>query len=220
MKEKTKVTKELLPSVSTPFYVLVVADGHGDIPSIIGKFMDGVGKIDAIFYLGDLESEDFQAIRNHSNIKNAKHLGIVGNHDDVGDLEKNGVVDLHGKVGEVCGLKIAGIRGTYKFVEQDGVMMTDEESECVARETPCCDLLLTHDWGKHENARKAAYEGMAGISSYIELHSPAYHFHGHIHENSEELVGSTVSFSFYKLAYLKISKNGVEILKKFEKTGE
>lgn len=216
-KNKASIPTKNFDSLTSPFYALVVTDGHGTIPRFIDDFMEDVGQVDIVFYLGDLERVDFLALDTYYKIRNAKKMGVVGNHDSEDDLTPMGIEDIHGKVATFNDINILGIRGSFKYKDVEGPMMTDEESEEFVKDLPSCDLLLTHDWSKHEERGNTAHKGMSGISKYIKENSPVCHIHGHIHEYLEENVGGTTSYSFFKLAYIKVTKNGVEVIKAYGK---
>lgn len=205
-------------NLTSPFYALVVTDGHGTIPRLIDNFMEDVGQVDIVFYLGDLELNDFVALNNHDKLNNVDYgIGVVGNHDSENDLSEQEIEDIHDRLVIFNGIRILGIRGSFKYKDVEGPMMTDEESEAFVKNLPSCDLLLTHDWSKHEEIGNTAHKGMSGISKYIKEHSPVCHIHGHIHEYLEEKVGDTTSYSFFKLAYIKVTRNGVEVIKAYGK---
>lgn len=217
-KDKSIVVKrKAFENLTSPFYALVVADGHGTIPRYVNDFMKDVEDIDIVFYLGDLELMDFTTLNFYTKVANARKMGVVGNHDSEDDLVSRGIEDIHGKKVTFNGVDILGIRGSFKYKDVKGPMMTDEESEEFVEGLPGCDLLLTHDQSKHEEIGNEAHKGMSGISKYIKEHSPACHIHGHIHEYLEEQVEDTTSYSFYKLAYIKVTKNGVEVIKAYGK---
>lgn len=215
-KNATPYKKEL-STLESSFYALVVTDGHGTLPRYLDNFMKDTGDIDVVFYLGDLELPDFRELNAYEKIASATKLGVVGNHDGFDDLQEQGIEDIHGKVVSFHGIDILGIRGSFKYKDTVGPMMTDEESIHFVENLPECDLLITHDWSKHEEMGNTAHKGMAGISKYIKEKSPVAHIHGHIHDCLERMVEDTKSYCFFKLAYIKVTREGIEILKAYGK---
>lgn len=215
---KFRKNKNMFPHCTAPFYALVITDTHGHARcGGIDEFLKRVDQIDVLFTLGDVEHMDFDAINAHPRLKGVPKYGVIGNHDYFSVLKDAGVYDIHNQVVDICGVRFVGMYGSIRYKNVDAPMFTDEESVEVAAQLPECDIFLTHDKAKVEkdDARSmvSAHSGMLGIGKYIKEKKPAYHLHGHLHENMKETVFGVSSFGFARYAYIKVDKTGLEILK-------
>ena len=217
-KEKFEVSLPKLPNCTAPFCALFVTDTHGHAANPengIEHFVSDLEKIDIVFTLGDIEHRDFSIMRNCKKIALAPVFGILGNHDYFSVLEDCQIENLHGNTIEYNGVVFGGMYGSIKYKNVNAPMFTDEESEMTAELLPDCDIFLTHDKAKVQAGNSYnAHGGMIGIGEYIKKRKPAYHFHGHLHENMVEKVFGVESVGFCRYAYVRFDKDGVTVLKK------
>lgn len=218
---KSKISKEnnvdniKFHNLTRPFRALIITDTHGHIRNSFHTFLEDVENVDIIFTLGDIDFRDHEELKNIKKIKDIPKFGVLGNHDYFNDLKNNGIESIHGKLITYNGIRITGMYGSHKYKNTDAPMLTDEESEQIAILLPECDLFITHDWGKHEEMNNHAKKGLTGITKYINRQKPIYHIHGHIHENIEEKLDTTISIGFCRYAYIEFQKDGIHILKKY-----
>ena len=96
-------------------------------------------------------------------------------------------------------MKLAGISGAFKYKDsKDYALYTHEESIEIANKIKSADILITHDKAFTEDRHNPAHDGLKGITKYLyENHIPL-HIHGHLHEESEEILkNGTKSICLY-----------------------
>lgn len=205
------VRKREIPGCTGEFYALFITDTHGHMTKqAFDEFISDIGEVDVIFALGDMSERD-QLLLKQYYIGTPKYA-LLGNHDYYGQLEETGLSDISGKVTVINGVSFTGIHGSIKYKDTDAPMLTDEESVKIAETLPRCDVLLSHDKAK-KTEDVGSHSGLDGITWYLLNQQPAYHFHGHIHENMTENVADVPSIGFCRYAYVRFSKEGCEILK-------
>lgn len=201
--------------------ILLITDTHDHVaahPNQLEDFLFDVQDIDAVLILGDISQRDFEIICNHEKLSGIPMYGVLGNHDYSSILDEYNVERLHCKKATIGGIVFAGMDGSIKYKDTDSPMYTDEESLRIADCIPDCDVFITHDRAKVRELKETesyAHGGMLGIGRYITNRKPAYHLHGHLHENMTEDIAGCTSLGFCRYAYLKFDKTGMEILKVF-----
>lgn len=208
---------EVFPKCTQPLSVLFITDTHGHLTKEkLDCFLNDINTIDAIFLLGDISDKDHVTIQDNIKLKNIKKYGILGNHDYYGMLEEYNVMDLNGNVVNINEVSFCGIHGSIRYKSSDAPMLTNKESLEIAESFPKCDILVTHDKAGYNNTVIDPHGGLYGIMWYIKNHHPAYHIHGHLHEDMEEKIGRTSSIGICRCAYARIDKYGMKILKLYQ----
>lgn len=194
-------------NVSRPtIKILFITDTHGmlsyqkDAINYISK----LEKYDCCILLGDHSMNDIKIIKNI--IKANKIFGVLGNHDGWDLYIYNGIENINGKVIEINGVKIAGIGGSYKYKNSnDYAMYSHEESIKIADEMQEADILVSHDRPYIKKQHEESHDGLKGITEYIYKNHIPLHIHGHIHEESEEILkNGTKSICLYGVKLLEI----------------
>jgi Icc-related predicted phosphoesterase len=158
---------------------------------------------DICITLGDISGNDFEIIKKYIPIN--KLYGIVGNHDSLDSLEQNGIVNINGKILECKGVKIAAIMGSNRYKNGDYGMITQEECLELEQNMKAADILVSHDkayiYDRHDNV----HDGLKGITDYIYRNHIPLHIHGHLHEQSEEILkNGTKSICLYQITLIEI----------------
>jgi Icc-related predicted phosphoesterase len=158
---------------------------------------------DICITLGDISGNDFEIIKKYIPIN--KLYGIIGNHDSLDSLEQNGIVNINGKILECKGVKIAAIMGSNRYKNGDYGMITQEECLELEQNMKAADILVSHDkayiYDRHDNV----HDGLKGITDYIYRNHIPLHIHGHLHEQSEEILkNGTKSICLYQITLIEI----------------
>lgn len=126
--------------------ILIVADTHGKLMQREINEILGGNVPDVVFILGDLSTDDIEALCDYQALKKVPMYGVVGNHDSSSLLTDNGITDIHLKTVTVGGYTVGGFGGSLRYKSGDYYLMhTNEESEELLSTLPPCDILLTHD---------------------------------------------------------------------------
>lgn len=126
--------------------ILIVTDTHGNLMQREIKEVLVGNAPDVVFILGDLSTDDIEALCNYKALKKVPIYGVVGNHDSLSLLTDNGITDIHLKTVTVGGYTVGGFGGSLRYKLDDYYLMhTNEESEELLSTLPPCDILLTHD---------------------------------------------------------------------------
>lgn len=118
----------------------------------------------------------------------------------------NEIENINRKVIEIKGVKIAGLGGSYKYKNSnDYAMYSHEESIKIADEIQEADILVSHDRPYIKEQYGESHDGLKGITEYIYKNHIPIHIHGHIHEESEEILkNGTKSICLYGVKLLEI----------------
>jgi Icc-related predicted phosphoesterase len=199
--KKENVKREVRPAFEEKdfdpsFRILFVADLHNKMNSDkvaeLEKKMNDF-PVNHIITLGDIGHNDWLLLEELRETFGVQMSGVLGNHDDFGDLVSHGVTPLQNSI-EVRGTIIAGFGGSIKYKNVNYPSFTDEESVELANAIPEATIFVTHDRPKVQT-NDLAHSGLRGISYYIKNKKPTYHFHGHIHQKSEQIIEQTRSIS-------------------------
>lgn len=207
------IRKRELPGCIGKFNALFITDTHSHMTKrALDDFISDIGSVDVIFVLGDMSEREQLLLKNYYE-KDPKYA-LLGNHDYYGQLEETGLPNINGKVAVINGVSVTGIYGSIRYKNTDAPMLTNEESIKIAKTLPECDILLSHDKAK-KAGDEGSHAGLEGINWYLLNRQPAYHFHGHLHENMMENVANVPSIGFCRYAYINFSKDGCKVLKHF-----
>lgn len=166
--------------------ILAVADVPSD--RYYEYFQPGrLDEFDLILSCGDLRPEylEFLVTMAHCPL-----VYVHGNHDDSYGRDPQGCICADDKIVEVCGLRILGLGGSFRY--RDGrYMYTEKEMKSRIRRLwlPLkrkhgFDILLTHAAAyKLNDFDTIPHRGFECFHTLMEQYEPAYFIHGHIHRN-------------------------------------
>ena len=158
---------------------------------------------DVCLILGDVSNNDIFEILKY--VPYDKIWGILGNHDGLDRFDEFNIRNLNGKVINVNGVKIAAIQGSHRYKQGNYGMYTHEESLKIADATPKADILVSHDRPFLIDNNDNVHDGLKGITYYCYKNHVKYEIHGHLHEESEELLkNGTKVYGKYKVSLLKL----------------
>lgn len=186
--------------------ILFIADTHGmlNYEKDIVNYLSELNEYDCCILLGDHSTNDIRLIKDI--IKTDKIFGVLGNHDGWNLYKDNEIENINRKVIEIKGVKIAGLGGSYKYKNSnDYAMYSHEESIKIADEIQEADILVSHDRPYIKEQYGESHDGLKGITEYIYKNHVPIHIHGHIHEESEEILkNGTKSICLYGVKLLEI----------------
>ncbi len=186
--------------------ILFITDTHGMLyyEKDTVDYMINLKDYDCCILLGDHSANDLEIIKNI--IPNEKLYGVLGNHDGWNLYKDNGIMDINGQVISINGVKIAGICGSYKYKNfKECAMYTHEESVELANKMEKADILVSHDKPFTKSEYGESHDGLKGITEYIYKNHISIHIHGHIHEESEEILkNGTKCICLYKVKLLEL----------------
>lgn len=186
--------------------ILFITDTHNcltyDVETL--NFIKSVKDYDYCILLGDHSANDLVEILKI--VPKDKICGVLGNHDSWEKYKEYSINNIDGKVIEVKGIKIAGIGGSFKYKNSEQyALYTHEESIEIANKIKQADILISHDRPFIEDTHDDAHDGLKGITECIYRNHIPLHIHGHLHEDSEEILkNGTKSIGLYKVKVLKI----------------
>lgn len=207
------IRKRELPGCIGKFNALFITDTHSHMTKrALDDFISDIGSVDVIFVLGDMSEREQLLLKNY--YEKVPKYALLGNHDYYGQLEETGLPNINGKVAVINGVSVTGIYGSIRYKNTDAPMLTNEESIKITKTLPECDILLSHDKAK-KAGDEGSHAGLEGINWYLINRQPAYHFHGHLHENMVEEFADIPSVGFCRYAYVAFSKEDCKVLKYF-----
>jgi len=195
------------PLLNYGLKILFITDTHNCL-AYTDKYINYLESINSSDYdlciiLGDLSGLDVDAIKRI--VPSEKLFGVVGNHDSINFLEENQINNINGKVITCKGIKIAGIMGSNKYKDKDYGMQTHEESIELSEKMEAADILISHDKAYVFDRNDNVHDGLKGITNYIYKNHIPLHIHGHLHEESEEILkNGTKSICLYQIKLLEI----------------
>ena len=159
---------------------------------------------DYCILLGDHSANDIEEILKIIPLN--KICGVPGNHDSLEKYSNYGIENISGKMININGVKIAGIGGGFKYKNTpDYALYTHEESVVIANKMKEADILVTHDKAFTEDRHNPAHDGLKGITEYIYKYHISLHIHGHLHEESEEVLkNGTKSICLYMAKMMEL----------------
>lgn len=169
--------------------ILFIADTHNCLKegNETLKFIQEQKNYDYCILLGDHSANDLQEILKI--IPNNKIFGVLGNHDSWDKYSEYGINNIDGKVINVNGIRIAGISGSFKYKDSENyALYTHEESIEVANKMGYADILISHDKPFTEDNHCPAHDGLKGITEYLYKNRVPLNIHGHLHEDSEQIL--------------------------------
>ena len=84
-------------------------------------------------------------------------------------------------------------------------MYTHEESIQIAENMPGADILVSHDRPFIKDNHDNVHDGLKGITYYLYKNHVPLEIHGHLHEESEEILKSgTKVIGAYKVAIIEV----------------
>jgi len=186
--------------------ILFIADTHNCLESDVQtiNFIKESKNYDCCILLGDHSANDLNVITQI--IPNDKLYGVLGNHDSWNKYDEYSITDLNGKVVEINGVRIAGISGSYKYKDSNEyAMYSHEDSIKIADSMDEADILVSHDKPFTEDHHNGAHDGLKGITEYIYKNHISTHIHGHLHEESEEILkNGTKSICLYMAKVIEV----------------
>ena len=145
--------------------------------------------IDLIISCGDLSRSYLEFL---VTLGNCPLLYVRGNHDDsFADHPPEGCLCIEDKVFRYCGIRFAGLGGSYRY-QPDGINMYTEEQMArrirklwwKIRKNKGVDVLVTHApaFGKGD-LDTLPHRGFRCFLKFMEKYRPRYMLHGHVHHN-------------------------------------
>ncbi len=157
-------------------------------------------KIDLIITLGDLDQSD---IRELEDITHIPKIGVYGNHDSGMYFEPLGIKNMHLETYEQDGIVFGGFQGCVRYKENpDAIMCTQDEATELMKDFPRVDVFLAHcpPYRINDEPDELAHQGFRALREYVEIHAPAYLFHGHTYPTEENIVrkfaGTKIEYVF------------------------
>ena len=193
------------PNTKLNIRIMFIADTHDTLyyHKEMQEFIKNEPNVDVYILLGDHSAWECDFFK--ENIPNDKLFGIVGNHDPWNRLTDSGITDINKKVININGIKIAGLAGSTKYKEGNYGMYSQEEALEIAENLEKADILITHDKPYLEEENDYVHNGLKGITYYIYKNKVPYHFHGHLHFESERILkNGTKSQCIYKIKVLEL----------------
>ena len=186
--------------------ILFIADTHNCLKNSNEtlKYIKAQNNYDCCILLGDHSASDLEEILNI--VPANKIYGVLGNHDSWDKYDIYGINNINGKVIEINGVRIAGISGGFKYKDSnDYALYTHEESIEIADRMENADILITHDKAFTQDKHNPAHDGLKGITEYIYKNHIALHIHGHLHEESEQILkNGTKSICLYMAKFMEL----------------
>ena len=152
---------------------------------------------DLILSAGDLDADYLEFL---VTMLNVPLVYVRGNHDGAYDRKPpEGCIDADGRVVEAAGLKILGLGGSMRYMENADGMYSEEEmrrriagvrgnalKDLIAGRISgrrAIDILLTHAPCKgFGDMQDLPHTGFGCFNDLIERHRPAVHCYGHVHK--------------------------------------
>jgi len=186
--------------------ILFITDTHNCL-TYEKEILDQIKNIteyDYCILLGDHSADDLYEITKI--IPKEKICGVLGNHDSWEKYKEYDIKNIDGKVIDIKGIRIAGISGSFKYKNSDQyALYTHEESIEIANNMEAADILVSHDKPFTEKQYGDAHDGLKGITQYIYKNHIPLHIHGHLHEESEEILkNGTKSIGLYKIKLIEL----------------
>lgn len=168
------------------------------------EYIQNVKDYDYCILLGDHSADDLYEITKI--IPKDKLCGVLGNHDSWDKYKEYGINNIDGTVLNIKGVRIAGISGSYKYKNSDQyALYTHEESIDIANRMDNADILISHDKPYTEKQFGDAHDGLKGITEYIYKNRIPLHIHGHLHEESEDILkNGTKTICLYKVKLMEL----------------
>ena len=186
--------------------ILFVADTHDCIEhdNETQEVIKQTDKYNYCILLGDHSANDLNYILKI--IPKEKVFGILGNHDSWEKYDEFEIENIDGKIKIINNKKIAGISGSFKYKDSNNyALYTHEESIEIAEKMGEADILISHDKPFLERKYGDAHDGLKGVTLYLYKNKIPIHIHGHIHQESENILkNGTKSFCLYKAKILEI----------------
>lgn len=168
------------------------------------NFIKNTNDYDYCILLGDHSATDLQLITQI--IPKDKLCGVLGNHDSWDKYKEFSINNIDGKVIDIKGVRIAGISGSYKYKNSsEYALYTHEESIDIACKMETADILVSHDKPYTKKQYGDAHDGLKGVTEYIYKNHIPLHIHGHLHEESEDILkNGTKTICLYKAKILEM----------------
>ena len=177
--------------------ILVISDIHFPLTNREMRVL--AQDFDECWVLGDVPREILFKLDN----KSYPVIGVLGNHDTHDSFEGLHIINANGTTVESNGITIAGIEGSSKYKNSPYVMLSQHDSEKLAKHMEAADVLISHDSARYEHSEELHKEGLEGITQYIEKYHPLLHIYGHHHEHKEYKRGKTLCICNYRLGIIE-----------------
>ena len=200
--QKENQSEEILTQPPTDIQAkfLFVSDLHVSTHKEIECIQEKIDEnnYDAVFLLGDIDSNDVKAISEHTD----NLYYVLGNHDSW--TQNTCGIHLDGKSVEINRLRIGGVSGANRYKEGDFAMRTNEEMEEKLKELGRVDILISHESPYHLMSSNSTHGGFQAISDYLFSAKPFLHVFGHHHEPYENRFGNTREVCVYRCAEIYV----------------
>ena len=184
--------------------ILIITDTHNCLyydKESIEKIKNA--KYDICLLLGDITNSDIYEILKI--VPYDKIYGLLGNHDGLDRFEESKIRNLNGQVIIVNNVKIAGLQGSHRYKMGDYGMYSHEESIEIADKIPKAEILVSHDRPFLIDNNDNVHDGLKGVTYYCYKNHIKLEIHGHLHEESEEVLkNGTKVIGTYKVQLLNI----------------
>ena len=97
---------------------------------------------------------------------------------------------------EVC-INAPIINEEVQMLENELLSITSKSIKQIANDMEAADILVSHDKPFTEKQYGDAHDGLKGITQYIYKNNIPLHIHGHLHEESEEILTRGSKFEGY-----------------------
>lgn len=178
---------------------LVFSDLHGYYASRLPK-----KNPDIVFILGDIS---WSEVRNIDEMYKCPKFGVLGNHDRPDLFEGTSIVNLHGKMINYNGIVIAGFGGCPVYNSRNyGQYREVDASRFVDSLSSKVNLFISHSNAQFSaNLNfKDSHRGFSSFAKLIEKHKPAYFLHGHLHENTTQMIEKTSIICTYGFSEIEL----------------
>ena len=191
--------------------ILFIADTHNCLKdgNETLKYIQEQEEYDFCILLGDHSGSDIEEILKVIPIN--KICGILGNHDSWELYNQYGIKNIDGKFFDLGEIRIAGIGGSCKYKNSEEYVQYTQEQSIAIADTLSKDIynkthiLISHDKAFTEDNHNVAHDGLKGITKYIYENHIGLHIHGHIHENSEQILkNGTRSICVYMAKIIEV----------------
>ena len=187
--------------------LIVISDTHNQLSAEAAEKLIPITNkgVDACLLLGDISLSDMYLLSKILPLD--KTYGVLGNHDTFSLYDKNGIKNINTKAVLINnGIYISGMQGSIKYKVWEHPSFTQKESILAASKTPPSDILITHDI-PYLSTRTCniVHKGLVGITKYLFDNQVPINIHGHLHEDSIEILpNNTISIGVYGISIIKI----------------
>lgn len=127
------------------------------------------------------------------------HLYVYGNHDspNLPFPERSGRHDLHLRIATLGGVTFGGFQGAIRYKPRGHFLYSNEEVAELLECFPAVDVFIAHTPCTALEVRDGVHDGFPAFDDYLQRARPRLFLCGHVHNNSEDVVGDTRVVSVY-----------------------